>query len=324
MSGLKHGTIREVFSRILYDPFIDPSEVEIVFQDSDLFRCVLFTFIEPSVDGFYYRGNFYPFHKIIAIRDVRSGRYFLRRRPVSFRMVGDLGIEVPDFPVYLRAVYDDFLLYRYSPFVLASVESRMRERPGQIFDWFKALGSYVLFSLDGVRFCMIREPGPFRGTILVLGRKGLRLLKSIPTPYPLFRAKDRIGINRAVVQECHGVLYHYFIVDDRCFCSVDMSRIEMCVGDMFCDFVRDNGNTSLFILKKDGENYLLAVCDQSEFRFMKIREEKRIAAFLGISIAPVKIDNVRVRDIGAIPNDTLIKIYDYDVIFSAQSEPKRS
>ncbi len=314
---MKHGTIREVFARVLYDPNIDPSDIEVIFQDSDEFRCVPFTFIRAAEDGFYYRGNFYPFHKIIAIRDSRSGKYFLKRRPIRFRVLGDVGIEFPDFPIFLRAVYDDFVLQRYASYVLLTLLARMRESRDDVLNWFRILGEFNKVAFDDFEIYIIVEPGPFRGTLLIMEDDHVHMVRSIPTPLKLGMIIKRTSFHRAVIQEFIGDLEHVFRLGMDVLCVENITRITECdPGLELLERSLSVENLSLFILNRSGSRRLFAVCNQSEYRFLKFDFEQRIAEKIGLPLAEVILPNVRVRDIGLVSESSIIKIHDDDVIFA--------
>jgi len=317
---LKHGTIREVFSKILYDPNIDPSEIEIIFLDSRNYRCVPFTYISPFEGGFYYRGNFYPFHKIIAIRDKRSGKYFLRRQPIKFRVLGDVGIEIPEFPISLRAVYDDFSLQRYSSFIVLTLLSKIRKNPERAKEWFEILGKSDRYEIEGAELYVITEVGPFRGTIMINEEGYIDIIRSIPTPLKLKNIINLVRFHKVCIQEFKGDLYHIFSSKSgQVFCIENITRIRECdegVSEEILQILRNGW--SIFLLKTNSLSSLIAICDQNEKRFLHADVEIEVSNRINISLAKMFFMG-RVKDIVTSFKSSILKIFDDDIIFAVSN-----
>lgn len=312
---LKKGTIREVISKIIYDPNIDPSEYSVIFRDSNLLRRVPFTYLEFVEDGFYYFGNFYPLYKIMAIIDDATNKYLLKRDILGQKIVGDKGIEIPDYPINLRAIYDDFLLHRYASHILFSLKSRLIEK--NYLEWLGILGNYEELDRNDYKAYIINEPGPFMGvTLLVYSDSTKVLIRSIPTPIEIDEIREKVKHHKITIMQLNGDLEHIFAIDNECICIKNIKGLLRCTNIQKDIISKVSSKLSLFLEVNNGES-LVAVCDQREFIFKKFREELRITKEIGINSAKIIKSDVRLRDV-LIPRGSLIKIHDRDIIFATK------
>lgn len=315
---MRHGTLKEVFSRILYDPNVDPSEIVIIFLDSRKYRCIPFTFIKPAIDGFYYRGNFYPLHKIIAIKNEKTGKYMLKRRAITFRVESDIGIDLPDFPVSLGAIYDDFILQRYASAILNFIHSRIiKSHEDEKLSWLRSLGDYRKINLDDMEIYLILSSGAFRGTMAIFAENQFRkIIRSIPTPINLSNIYDDVSFFCVTVQRFHGTLKHIFIIDSKILCAENITRLSIYDNKSLECFLRRNKNISIFLSESNSQQFIIAICDQNEKKFLKINEEKIVGRQINLPLSPIIRERIRVRELGALEEDSLLKIHDFDIIFS--------
>jgi len=314
---LKKGTIREVIAKLIHDPNIDPAEYSVIFRDSDVLRRVPFTYLEFVEGGFYYFGNFYPLYKIMAIINDESREYLLRRNISGMRVIGDKGIDLPDYPIYLRAIYDDFILHRYASHILFSLRSRLHDK--DVLEWFKALGEFEIFKFGDYTAYIIKEPGPFRGVSLFVSNDDeKKMLRSIPTPLNIDDITSRIRNHKICTKKIMGDIEHIFLLNDDCLCIKNNSFIERCNSDHEDLINKLNEDLSIFIDKKGDTKHLIAVCDQKEFRFLKPKEEAAIAKIVGLDSSSLDY-YIRLRNT-VISKNELVKIHDRDIIFAIRGD----
>jgi len=152
-------TIREIVSKVIYDLNLDPADFVLYILDSDVIRVVPFNFVVFSEDGFYFKGNFYPLYKILAIKDVVENKFLLLRDFRGFPIVDHVGFEKYDHSHNLLAIYDDITLIRNMPGFLQFIESNVRSSGD--FSWFEKLGRINEYVFDEVNFKVVMD-GPFR------------------------------------------------------------------------------------------------------------------------------------------------------------------
>lgn len=314
---MKKGTILEVFNKILYDRNIDPADFEVIFIDSGKLRCVPFTYLTPQKDGFKYRGNFYPFYKIVAIRNSKTGKYLLKRGFHGF-IEGDLGIELYDYPVYLPAIYDEFALHRYASEILRHIEYKVK-KTGNIKEWMKSLGKLRKLSLDGVELYVIIEEGAFRGSFfLLVNNEPLMLIRSIPSPIVLSKIFERVKFHRVIIQRLKGSLIHLFRVDSHLIkISNVIEKVEFVEGQS--SFIKSYpANISLFFSEMGNERKLIGACDQKLKIFLRFDKEVSLAKRHGFELARCLARDLRVKDLlwFELDKDAILKIQDVDVIFA--------
>lgn len=310
---LKKGTIREIIARLIHDPNIDPAEYSIVFMDSNILRRVPFTYLEFVKEGFYYFGNFYPLYKIMAIINDENKEYLLKRNITGKRILGDKGIDLPDYPIHLRAIYEDFLLHRYASQILFSVRSKLYDKDA--LEWFKALGEYNISRFRDYTVYMIKEPGPFRGVTLFVSNDGeKKILRGIPTPINVDGISSKVKNHRACTIKIRGNIEHVFLLDNNCFYIRNNSSIELCKNYHKALISQLSENLSIFIDNEKNTKRLIAICDQRELRFLKPKEEATIAKMIGLDSSSLCYCT-RFRNI-LINKSELIKIHDNDIIFT--------
>ncbi len=310
---MKKGTIREIVSKLIYDPNIDPADYSVVFKDSSILRRVPFTYLEFADDGFYYFGNFYPLYKIMAIIRDRDGEYLLKRNIFGIRIIGDKGLEFPDYPMDLRAIYDDFSLHRYASQLLFSLRSRLEEK--DFLEWFRILGEFKVFNYSNYTVYIITDPGPFRGVTLFVSSNKRILLRSIPTPLNIDDVRDKINNHKACFQRILGDIEHIFLLEHNCVRIKNYLTIKQCSKWQEELVNRLDRNFSIFIDKKGDQKHLLDICDQSDFLFLDSESEIELARVIGIDSSMDLNNCTRLRNATLNPN-TLIKIHDKDIIFA--------
>ncbi|MGQ4891899.1 MAG: hypothetical protein ACP6IP_05335 [Candidatus Njordarchaeia archaeon] len=131
-------TIKEAVSKVIYDRSVDPADVEIVIIDSDKIRRIPFNFVEFFEDGFFYKGNFYPLYKILAIENMVTGERYIDRNRPNFEVLKHEGIEFGEFAYNILSYYQPFTIIRHRSIIAIAIEKEIIKKGES--RWIKYLG----------------------------------------------------------------------------------------------------------------------------------------------------------------------------------------
>jgi len=178
-------TIREVISRVIYDPSFDGADIDVYFLHSGNIWVVPFNFLEFGEGGFYFKGSFYPLYKILAIWDNFSKSFLLKRRDISGAK-RTFELDFYDFPINLSALYSDLLLMRHLPLIIDFLDKKYRETLDD--SWLESFSTVETVSNESISLKVITN-GVLKGLAAVFIDDVF--FKIIPL-YPAFVKKDDI------------------------------------------------------------------------------------------------------------------------------------
>lgn len=218
--GKKSKTIKAV-SKVIYDPNQDPGNYDVIFLDSDVFRCVPFNFLQFQEGGFIYDDSFIPGYKIRAVRNRKTGEYLVHRQFDEQRLSNHKWPTTPDFPIKLSSFFSEPELYRYSGHflhVLTEKEDQLLSSP--LIRTY--LGKSSCEEIEGRKLVIINEVGPFQNTVIT----DQNIFRGLPSPLSLKKAKSIFpSYTRAKIYH-KGEIHSCFQLKDHTVCVSNGSIIK--------------------------------------------------------------------------------------------------
>lgn len=182
--GKKSKTI-EAISKVMFDPNVDPGNIDLIFLDSGEYREVPFNFLKFIQEGFYYDEAFIPGYKIHALRNRDAKEFLVNRGFDKEKLVSHKWPDIPPFPFPLKTYVNASKLYRYAAYFIRAIRKKLcnGKKQEKISTYF---GQNDQLSLNGSHINLIYEKGPFQNTVITKQN----IYRGLPTALKIEKAKS--------------------------------------------------------------------------------------------------------------------------------------